>query len=74
MDVPTPRYSAYASGLDQRPVHALPDAVSFIDAAILFAERWGGEAEELAVVVTDEATGERQCFRVDLVRGEAAPC
>jgi hypothetical protein len=31
-------------------------------------------ASTTAVVVVEETTGERQCFRIDLEKGEVAPC
>jgi hypothetical protein len=31
-------------------------------------------ASTTAVMVVEETTGERQCFRIDLDKGEVAPC
>ena len=66
-------------------VHAAPDAVArphrveaagFLDAALLFAERWLHPEGEDAVTlyVQDEASGEERCLRLDLGTGETAPC
>ena len=57
-----------------RPVEG---AASFEEAAILYVETWAPEAGsdgEVAVIVVDPATGERQCFTLDLGSGEAEPC
>ena len=64
------RFSAYACDASPTQVHALPQAKSFADAALDFAELWHGEGPEMRVVVIDEKTGREQCFTVDLT-GEA---
>lgn len=51
--------------------------VSFEDAALHFLEDHhpaADEDDEVSLYVEDLATGERQCFRVDLETGETAPC
>ena len=69
-----PRFSAYAA--DDGRAHAVPEAGSFAEAALLFSEVWrpAEAADELRVVVVDRETGERQCYCVDLGAGAAAPC
>jgi hypothetical protein len=53
----------------------LVEGVSFADAALADLEDRHVEAtDEVSVLVEDCATGERQCFRVDLETGETAPC
>ncbi|WP_414695690.1 DUF5961 family protein, partial [Phenylobacterium sp.] len=53
----------------------LVEGVSFADAALADLEDRHVEAtDEVSVLVEDCATGERQCFRVDLDTGETAPC
>ena len=48
----------------------------FEDAALHYLEDRHVESTDDAVslLVEDCATGERQCFRVDLATGETAPC
>ncbi len=67
-------FLAHCTGDACAHVHALPDAESFLDAAVLFAERWSSGEGEVSVTVTDRETGEQQCFRIDLEAGEVAPC
>jgi hypothetical protein len=53
------------------------EGASHLDAALHFvAERHlpGDLFGEAAVMVEDCETGERQCFRIDLGSGQAAPC
>ena len=55
----------------------LVEGVSFEDAALHYVEDCHPAADaedEVALFVEDCETGERQCFRVDLETGEAAPC
>ena len=54
----------------------LVDGASFEDAALQYVEDRHIEAadDEVSLLVEDCATGERQCFRVDLSTGETAPC
>ncbi|MDB5445990.1 MAG: hypothetical protein JWQ97_1307 [Phenylobacterium sp.] len=55
----------------------LVEGSSFIDAALGFVEEFhpAPEVEDaVSLIVEDCATGERQCFRIDLATGEAAPC
>jgi hypothetical protein len=53
----------------------LVEGVSFEDAALAYLEdRHVKATDEVSVLVEDCATGERQCFRVDLATGETAPC
>ena len=52
------------------------EASGFEDAALAFLERYGPdeEGDEVALMVEDCETGERQCFCVELATGETAPC
>ena len=52
------------------------EGVSFEDAALQFVEREypQGDGDQVALLVEDCDTGERQCFRIDLATGEAGPC
>jgi hypothetical protein len=50
---------------------------SFEAAALAFIDAWHPAADadgDVSVFVTDEDTGRRQCFRIDLASGDAAPC
>jgi len=69
------RFSVH--GVEDAPSRAhLVDGVSFEDAALHYLEDRHVEApdDEVSLLVEDCATGERQCFRVDLSTGETAPC
>ena len=69
------RFSVH--GVEDAPSRAhLVDGVSFEDAALHFLESQHVEAadDEVSLLVEDCATGERQCFRIDLATGETAPC
>ncbi|MDP3660685.1 DUF5961 family protein [Phenylobacterium sp.] len=79
---PTPA----ASPLRSFSVHAtegapgrahMVEGASFEDAAVHFAMEWGVDADgdgEASVMVEDQDSGERHCFRIDLGSGDAAPC
>lgn len=57
--------------------HLVTDAGDAFEAAMLFAERWGPDAEdadELRVHVVDGFTGERCCYVINLGNGEVGPC
>jgi hypothetical protein len=70
------RFSVH--GVDEAPSRAhLVEGLSFEDAALHFVEdrHPPPDAEdEVSLLVEDCETGERQCFRIDLATGEAAPC
>jgi hypothetical protein len=69
------RFSVH--GADEAPSRALlVEGASFEDAALYFAEHQHPQedGEELALLVEDCETGERQCFRIDLETGDAGPC
>jgi hypothetical protein len=68
------RFSVH--GVEDAPSRGhLVDGVSFEDAALRYVEdRHIEAAEDVSLLVEDCATGERQCFRIDLSTGEAAPC
>lgn len=69
------RYSVHAAEATPSRAH-LVEGVSFEDAALQFAEdrHPEGDGEVVSLFVEDCETGERQCFRIDLASGEAAPC
>ena len=52
------------------------EAINFQDAALAYLEAHHpqDDADEVSLMIEDCETGERQCFRVDLESGEAAPC
>jgi hypothetical protein len=53
------------------------DAAGFEAAALAFVEAYhpGPDVEDtVSLIVEDSATGERQCFRIDLETGAAGPC
>ena len=64
--------------LTEAPSHSkLIDGSDFQDAALHFLEDHHPAAtadDEVSLIVEDCATGDRQCFRIDLATGEAAPC
>jgi hypothetical protein len=78
--------TAYADTIRRFSVHAAEDApsrsflvegASHADAALQFVADQHPPADlfgEAAVMVEDCETGERQCFRIDLHSGAAAPC
>ncbi len=65
-------------GVDDAPARGyLIDGLTFEDAALHYlAERHidASPDGDVALIVEDCQTGERQCFRVDLATGETAPC
>jgi len=67
------RFAAYCNEESRCSVHAVPDAESFVDAAVLFAERWAGDGE-VSITVMDRETGERRCFHIDLTAAEVGSC
>jgi len=70
------RFSVH--GVAEAPERShLLEGLSFEDAALHFIEDHHPAADaddEVSLLVEDCATGERQCFRVDLETGETAPC
>ena len=70
------RFSVH--GVEEAPSRAhLVEGLSFEDAALHFVEHQHLEPEggaDVSLLVEDCDTGERQCFRIDLATGEAAPC
>ncbi|MGH6910949.1 MAG: DUF5961 family protein [Phenylobacterium sp.] len=64
-------------GAEDAPSRAqMVEGVSFEDAALGFVEQQHpqGDGDEIALLVEDYETGERQCFRIDLETGEAGSC
>jgi Family of unknown function (DUF5961) len=51
---------------DNTPVRETIDATDFLQAALTFAETCTSPAGTIKVCVTDAATGETQCFALDL--------
>lgn len=73
---PVRRFSAHGAHERRNQSHDV-FGVSFEDAAFDFIDRWHpapDEDGEIQVQLTDCETGERQCFRVDLVSGETGLC
>ena len=71
------RFSACAPDQRQIPHHMMPEAQSFEDAAVYFADIWHpdlDEAGQVKVMVTDRRSGETHCFQVDVGAGEARRC
>lgn len=69
------RFSVH--GLDEAPSRGRQmEAASFEAAALEFLDAHPAESpgDEVALMVEDCETGERQCFRIDLASGEAEPC
>jgi hypothetical protein len=72
---PQRRFSVH--GVEDAPSRGyLVVGVSFEDAALHYVEDRHIEAvdDEVSLLVEDCATGERQCFRIDLSTGQTAPC
>lgn len=69
------RYVAHAP---HGRAHLIAEADSFVEAAMLYAERWHPTHDEteglVAVTVIDASNGEQHCFAIDLDTGEAGPC
>mgnify|MGYP001546972255 CR=1 FL=1 len=77
MDVPAPQRRFAVHAVEDAPSRAhLVEGASFEDAALGFAEDQHPQADgdEIALLVEDCETGERQCFRIDLDTGDAGPC
>lgn len=74
-DASVRRFSVH--GVDEAPSRGRQlQAASFEAAALGFVDAHAaeGEGDEIALMVEDCETGERQCFRIDLASGEAEPC
>jgi hypothetical protein len=70
------RFSAHAANDSRKKTHDV-FGVSFEDAAFDFIDRWHPAPDqdgEIQIMLTERQTGERQCFRIDLVGGEAGFC
>jgi hypothetical protein len=64
-------------GRDEAPSRSRQvEALNFQDAALAFLDAYGADddGDEVSLMIEDCETGERQCFRVDLATGDAAPC
>jgi hypothetical protein len=65
-------------GVDEAPARShLVEGLTFEDAALHFLNDRHVEVTadgDVALIVEDCETGERQCFRVDLATGETGPC
>jgi hypothetical protein len=71
-----PRYCAYAAQEGRAHGHVV-EAAGFADAAMQFVDVWHpqpDDGDEVRVIVRDQASGEEQCFRIDLSLGETEPC
>ncbi|THD59337.1 DUF5961 family protein [Phenylobacterium sp.] len=78
---PQRRFSVH--GVEDAPGRSLLiEGCNFEDAALSFVEHQHLEShrgdpdrdDTVSLLVEDCDTGERQCFRIDLATGEAAPC
>jgi len=70
------RFSVHSADEAPSRSHAV-DGVSFQDAALHFIEHFHPAADaedEVRLFIEDCESGERQCFRVDVLSGETAPC
>jgi hypothetical protein len=78
MDVPTQslqRSFAVRSADEARACGLRVEGLSFEDAALHFLEDRHVDGDgEVHLMVEDCASGEQQCFRIDLETGESAPC
>ncbi len=73
----TPQRQFSVHGMSETPSRAhMVEGFSFEDAALHFVQDRHPESggDEVSLVVEDCATGERQCFRIDLATGATAPC
>ncbi len=73
---PVRRFSAHAADEARAQSHEV-FGVSFEDAAFEFVERWHpapDEEGEIQVMLEDCESGERQCFKIDLVGGQTGFC
>jgi len=71
------RYYVHLKGEARDSCHPVEGAQGFEEAAVLYVETWAPAVDdegEVALIVVDPATGERQCFTLDLQTGEAEPC
>ena len=71
-----PRYLAQTLEHGDR-AHVVPEARSFAEAAVLFAEGWHPATEAdgaVSVTVTDCDSGEQHCFTVHLDSGDVESC
>lgn len=70
------RFSVH--GVEAQPSRGhMVEGVNFEDAALHYLEDRHPQSDaddEVTLFVEDCETGERQCFRIDLASGEAAPC
>ena len=72
--------AGYYVCLSERPGagHLISGAADATEAALLFLDRWGPDAEddeaEVRVVVADALTGERQCFAIEISTGKVESC
>ncbi|WP_374577198.1 DUF5961 family protein [Phenylobacterium sp. J367] len=70
------RFTVHGTG--ESPGRGWPvEGVSFEDAALHYVEDVHPAPDpegEVQLLVEDCESGERQCFRIDLLTGETAPC
>lgn len=72
----TSSFCAFAVHDGRAHDHAV-EAESFTDAALQFVEVWRPEPDEgeaVRIVVRDQASGEEQCFVVELGLADVQPC
>ena len=73
----TRRYVAHTVADHGHAAHLVPEARSFVEAALLYTEHWHPAAVEdgaLSVTVTDCESGEQHCFTIDVDTGDVGPC
>jgi hypothetical protein len=71
------RYVAHAVEDHGRGSHLVPEAASFVEAAVMFAEHWHPTASDdgaVSVTVVDCDSGEQHCFTIDIDSGDVEPC
>ena len=73
----TRRYVAQTVHDHGHAAHLVPEAASFVEAALMFTERWHPATEEdgsVSVTVVDCDSGEQHCFTIDVDSGDVEPC
>lgn len=74
MAAPALRFYVHPTHDGRHAGHVVVGVEDPLAAALTFAERWHGDGDDVALMVTDCGTGRQVCFRIDLETGEASPC
>ena len=71
----TRQFSVHARHVDSHHARLLEEK-SFEAAAVAYVEDLHGigDAHDISIIVREVDTSHEHCFRIDLDRGEAAPC